>query len=56
VGAGHVVRFRRARPDRIVRSRVPAHPAIVSVQNSLTCSCSAGPAAERPARHSSGRR
>lgn len=33
VGAGHVVRFRRARPDRIVRSRVPAHPAIVSVQN-----------------------
>ena len=27
------MRFRRARPDRIVRSRVPAHPAIVSVQN-----------------------
>ena len=33
VSAGHVVRFRRARPDRIVRSRVPAHPAIVSVQD-----------------------
>jgi DNA invertase Pin-like site-specific DNA recombinase len=33
VGAGHVVRFRRAQSDRIVRSRVPAHPAIVSVQN-----------------------
>jgi len=33
VSAGHVARFRRARPDRIVRSRVPAHPAIVSVQD-----------------------
>ena len=33
VSAGHVVRFRRARPDRIVRSRVQAHPAIVSVQD-----------------------
>jgi DNA invertase Pin-like site-specific DNA recombinase len=33
VSAGHVLRFRRARSDRIVRSRVPAHPAIVSVQN-----------------------
>lgn len=32
VGAGHVVRFRRANPDRVVRSREPAHPAIVSVQ------------------------
>jgi len=31
VAAGHVVRFRRSSPDRIVRSRKPAHPAIVSV-------------------------
>jgi DNA invertase Pin-like site-specific DNA recombinase len=31
VAAGHVVRFRRSNPDRIVRSRQPAHPAIVSV-------------------------
>ncbi|WP_414943763.1 recombinase family protein [Amycolatopsis sp. cmx-11-32] len=33
VGAGHVVRFRRATPDRIVRSRQPAHPKIVSVED-----------------------
>ncbi|WP_215544307.1 recombinase family protein [Amycolatopsis sp. CA-230715] len=32
VAAGHVVRFRRATPDRIVRSRVQAHPEIVSVE------------------------
>jgi len=32
VAAGHVVRFRRSNPDRIVRSRRPAHPAIVSVE------------------------
>lgn len=32
VSAGHVVRFRRAEPDRIVRSRRPAHPDIVSVE------------------------
>jgi DNA invertase Pin-like site-specific DNA recombinase len=32
VAAGHVVRFRRSSPDRIVRSRKPAHPAIVSVE------------------------
>jgi recombinase len=32
VAAGHVTRFRRAAPDRIVRSREPAHPAIVSVE------------------------
>jgi Recombinase zinc beta ribbon domain len=32
VAAGHVVRFRRAAPDRIVRSRVPAHPEIVPVE------------------------
>ncbi|CAM3409195.1 recombinase family protein [Kibdelosporangium persicum] len=32
VGAGHVTRFRRAAPDRIVRSRKPAHPEIVSVE------------------------
>jgi hypothetical protein len=31
VSAGHVVRFQRAAPERIVRSRQPAHPAIVSV-------------------------
>ena len=31
VAAGHVVRFRRSPNDRIVRSRKPAHPAIVSV-------------------------
>lgn len=32
VAAGHVTRFRRASADRIVRSRRPAHPAIVSVE------------------------
>lgn len=32
VAAGHVVRFRRSTPDRVVRSRKPAHPAIVDVQ------------------------
>jgi DNA invertase Pin-like site-specific DNA recombinase len=32
VAAGHVVRFRRAEPDQVVRSRKPAHPAIVSVE------------------------
>ncbi|MBH0779380.1 recombinase family protein [Nocardia bovistercoris] len=32
VAAGHVVRFKRANQDRIVRSRRPAHPAIVSVE------------------------
>lgn len=33
VAAGHVVRFRRASADRVVRSRKPAHPAIVSVED-----------------------
>jgi hypothetical protein len=33
VAAGHVTRFRRAAPDRFVRSRHPAHPAIVSVED-----------------------
>ena len=33
VAAGHVVRFRRASSDRVVRSRQPAHPAIVSVDD-----------------------
>ncbi|WP_263247275.1 recombinase family protein [Saccharopolyspora rosea] len=32
VAAGNVVRFRRSAPDRIVRSRTPAHPAIISVE------------------------
>lgn len=32
VAAGHVVRFRRSDPDRVVRSHAPAHPAIVSVE------------------------
>ncbi|MEU3275418.1 recombinase family protein [Saccharomonospora sp. NPDC006951] len=32
VAAGHVVRFRRAPADRVVRSRNPAHPAIISVE------------------------
>lgn len=31
VAAGHITRFERAAPDRIVRSRQPAHPAVVSV-------------------------
>jgi hypothetical protein len=31
VSAGHIVRFRRSAPDRIVRSKIPAHPTIVSV-------------------------
>ncbi|MPZ00137.1 MAG: hypothetical protein GEU97_19545 [Actinophytocola sp.] len=33
VAAGHVVRFRRATPDRIVRSRTPAHPELISVED-----------------------
>jgi hypothetical protein len=33
VGAGHIVRFRRANPDQIVRSREPGHPAIVTVHD-----------------------
>jgi hypothetical protein len=32
VGTGHVVRFKRAAPERVVRSRRPAHPEIVSVE------------------------
>jgi DNA invertase Pin-like site-specific DNA recombinase len=32
VSAGHVVRFRRSSGDTVVRSRRPAHPAIVSVE------------------------
>jgi hypothetical protein len=32
VAAGNVARFRRAEPGRIARSRVPAHPEIVSVE------------------------
>jgi len=32
VAAGHVTRFRRSSPDRIVRSRQPAHPAIVALR------------------------
>ncbi|OXM50633.1 recombinase family protein [Amycolatopsis thailandensis] len=33
VAAGNVTRFRRAAPDRVVRSRKPAHPKIVSVED-----------------------
>jgi DNA invertase Pin-like site-specific DNA recombinase len=33
VSAGHVTRFRRAAPEKIVRSRRPAHPEIVSVED-----------------------
>jgi DNA invertase Pin-like site-specific DNA recombinase len=32
VAAGHVVKFRRSSTDRTVRSRKPAHPAVVSVE------------------------
>ncbi|MFD2415415.1 recombinase family protein [Amycolatopsis pigmentata] len=32
VAAGHVVRFRRSAPDRVVRSRTQAHPEIISVE------------------------
>lgn len=32
VAAGTVVRFQRSRPDRVVRSRRPAHPAIIDVE------------------------
>ncbi len=32
VAAGHVVRFRRASANRVVRSRQPAHPMILSVE------------------------
>jgi hypothetical protein len=33
VAAGHIVRFRRSAQSKIVRSREPAHPAIVSVED-----------------------
>ncbi|OLF10473.1 recombinase family protein [Actinophytocola xinjiangensis] len=33
VAAGHVVRFRRSTPERVVRSRRPAHPEIISVED-----------------------
>ncbi|HEV8559892.1 MAG TPA: recombinase family protein, partial [Actinophytocola sp.] len=33
VAAGHVVRFRRSAPGRVVRSRRPAHPEIISVEH-----------------------
>jgi DNA invertase Pin-like site-specific DNA recombinase len=32
VAAGHVTRFRRSAPDRVVRSRRPAHPEIIDVE------------------------
>ncbi|MFI8975158.1 recombinase family protein [Nocardia asteroides] len=32
VAAGNIVRFKRSPPQRIVRSRRPAHPAIISVE------------------------
>jgi hypothetical protein len=32
VSAGHVVRFRRAAPGTVVRSRQPAHPGIVTIE------------------------
>lgn len=32
VAAGSAVRFRRSAPDRVVRSREPAHPEIISVE------------------------
>ncbi|WP_424186588.1 recombinase family protein [Actinokineospora sp. G85] len=32
VAAGHTTKFKRSEPERIVRSRTPAHPAIVSVE------------------------
>lgn len=33
VAAGHVIRFRRADPGEAVRSRAPAHPAIITVED-----------------------
>ncbi len=33
VAAGTITRFRRSRPGRIVRSCIPAHPAIISVED-----------------------
>lgn len=33
VSAGHVIRFRRATPEKVVRSRGPAHPDIVLVED-----------------------
>jgi DNA invertase Pin-like site-specific DNA recombinase len=33
VAAGHVIRFRRSAPERVVRSRRPAHPAIIDVED-----------------------
>ncbi|MFF2084066.1 recombinase family protein [Nocardia sp. NPDC058176] len=32
VAAGHVIRFKRSPAERIIRSRRPAHPAIISVE------------------------
>lgn len=32
VAAGHVTRFRRAAPEKVVRSRRPAHPEIIDVE------------------------
>ncbi|MCP3803467.1 recombinase family protein [Allokutzneria sp. A3M-2-11 16] len=32
VAAGHTVRFRRSAPEKVVRSRKPAHPTIVEVE------------------------
>ncbi|GAB2984428.1 recombinase family protein [Amycolatopsis acidiphila] len=60
VSAGHVVRFRRAAPDRVVRSRIPAHPEIISVEDftqaqllrvpGLREGCVAGPSWSGPGR------
>lgn len=33
VAAGHVIRFRRSTPDKVVRSRQPAHPQIIDVED-----------------------
>ena len=33
VAAGKVVRLHRAAPERVVRSRKPAHPEIISVED-----------------------
>lgn len=41
VSAGHVVWFRRSSRDSVVRSRRPAHPAIVSVETFRSSSCAA---------------
>ena len=57
VAAGHIVRFRRSAQAKIVRSREPAHPAIISVEDftRVQLELRARAAASRPGRVSPNR-